>query len=123
MSARIMIVDDEALITESMAMLLMRHGYMTPVVAHSGEDAVRLAGEAKPDLVLMDIGLGWGMDGVEAASLIRAFSNVPVIFVTAQGDWATMERAKSVGAAGYVLKPFSFNELSGAIETALMSCK
>lgn len=119
MSARIMIVDDETMITKSTAALLMGLGYAVPVVAHSGEDAVRLAMEAKPDLVLMDIGLGWGIDGVEAAALIRASSDIPVIFITGQDDQTTRERATAIGPVGYVVKPFSTVELYSLIQRAL----
>ena len=85
----------------------------------SGEDAVRKAGENRPDLVLMDIMLKGEMNGTEAAEQIQDRFNIPVVYLTAYSDPTTLERAKVSEPFGYVLKPFEERELHLAIEMAL----
>jgi DNA-binding NtrC family response regulator len=87
--------------------------------AATGEDAVRLAEEAHPDLVLMDIRIRGEMDGIEAAQVIRERAEIPVVFVTAFADADTLARAKAVEPLGYIVKPFSDRDLETSIELAL----
>src|SRR6185369_5756989 len=85
----------------------------------TAEDAVKLAQERKPDLVLMDIRLSGDLDGIVAASAIRGREDVPIIFLTAHSDQATLERALAASPFGYILKPFHTRELKVTIEVAL----
>ena len=87
--------------------------------AKAGRKVSRLADSGKPDPVLMDIILEGKRDGIEAAEEIRRRFNIPVVFVTAHGEEAFLERAKKAEPFGYVLKPFSRETLSATIEVAL----
>lgn len=118
-SARILVVEDESIVALDIQARLGRLGYTVVGSVASGEDAVVKAGEARPDLVLMDIRLEGEMDGIEAAGRIRAQFNIPVVFVTAYADEETLKGAKATEAFGYILKPFETRELLTNIEMAL----
>lgn len=94
-------------------------GYDVTGNTPTGEDAVRLVEELKPDLVLMDIHLAGPMDGIEAAQRIRKQYGTPVVFLTAFADGETLERAKLSEPFGYVIKPFDARYLRTAIEIGL----
>jgi PAS domain S-box-containing protein len=117
--ANILVVDDDLLIAESNKFLLKKSGYHTVGVATDGLQAVKLAKEKQPDLILMDVNLSSSMDGITAAEEIQKFVDIPIIFLTAYSDPATIERAKKVGPFGYLIKPFDNRELIVAIETSL----
>ncbi len=117
--SRILIVEDEKIVALDLQSRLEGHGYQIIGIASSGERAVELARESRPDLILMDITLRGETDGVQAAEEIRKRQDVPVIYVTAHADNRTLERAKITGPFGYVLKPFEERELYTAIEMAL----
>src|SRR5512135_1728104 len=101
---QILIVEDVEMIADFMNLVLCRHGYQVSGVVASGEDAVSVALATAPDLVLMDIRLEGFIDGIEAAEKIRQKRDVPVVFVSAYTDTATIHRAMATGAAGYVIK-------------------
>jgi signal transduction histidine kinase len=117
--ARIMVVEDEGILAMDIQSKLESNGYQVPALATSGEEAVEQAAEVRPDLILMDIRLAGAMDGVEAAKLVRDRLNIPVVYLTANSDDATLQRAKMTGPFGYLLKPFSAKELYTTIEIAL----
>ncbi|MBG3877214.1 response regulator [Desulfovibrio oxamicus] len=116
----VVIVDDEQIVALDIRRTLERLGYAVPAMAADGEEAVRMAGELRPDLVLMDIRLRGPMDGIEAAGRIAGQYGVPVVFLTAFSDAATLERAKSCGPFGFLVKPFEERELHSTIEVALL---
>lgn len=118
-AAQILVVEDEIIVAENIRRRLEKMGYSVPVTVPSGEMAVRKAEENKPDIVLMDIVLQGGMDGVEAADRIRERFNIPVVYLTAYSDDKTLQRAKITEPFGYVIKPFKERELQIAIEIAL----
>jgi PAS domain S-box-containing protein len=113
------VVEDENIVATNLRMELTNLGYDVPAIASSGEEAVRLAGEVQPDLVLMDIVLKGSMDGVEASEEIRDRFDIPVVFLTAYADDPTLRRAKITEPFGYLLKPYEERELRTTIETAL----
>jgi|GEM_PF-354643 len=117
--ARILIVEDEGIIAQDIQSTLEKLGYEVPAIAVVGEEAIEKAAELQPDLVLMDIVLSGGMDGVEAATHIRERLHIPVIFLTAHSDSATLQRAKVTGPYGYIVKPLVERELRIGIEMAL----
>ena len=82
-------------------------------------DAIRAAERERPDLVLMDIELDGGMDGIEAARIIRQQLQIPIIFVTAHSDGVRLERAKQVMPFGFILKPYEKRSLKVNMEMAL----
>ena len=117
--ASILIVEDEPIVAKEIQLSLQRLGYRVPATATSGEEAIRKAGDMRPDLILMDIVLKGKMDGVETALQIQRSQDVPVIYLTAYADSHTLERAKVSSPAGYMLKPYQANELRTTIELAL----
>jgi diguanylate cyclase (GGDEF)-like protein/PAS domain S-box-containing protein len=116
---KILIVEDEKIIALDLQRRLERFGYSVVGMAADGAEAISLAKDRSPDIILMDIMLAGGLDGIEAAKLIRAKYGIPVIFLTAYTDEKTLERAKEVEPAGYILKPFKERELYTTIDIAL----
>ncbi len=118
-NTRILVVEDESIVALDIQARLRRLGYAAVGAASSGEEAVSKAQQLQPDLVLMDIKLDGGMDGIEAASQIRSRFNIPVVYVTAYADEATLRRAQVTEPFGYILKPFDERELYSTIEMAV----
>ena len=118
-TARILIVEDEILIATEIEERLSRLGYQVLGSRSTAQDAYAAVVELLPDLVLMDIRLKGDEDGIEAADRIYGGHGIPVVFLTAHSDNATIVRAKSTRPFGYVLKPFQERELIAAIETAM----
>lgn len=118
-NAKILVVEDEAIVAKDLQYRLKKFGYTVPAIASSGEEAINKAVETSPDLVLMDIRLKGAMDGIEAAQEIYKRLDIPVIYLTAYADEKTLERAKITAPFGYILKPFKERELQTNIEIAL----
>jgi CheY-like chemotaxis protein/DNA-binding PadR family transcriptional regulator len=117
--SKILVVDDEAIITMQLEERLTIMGYTVAGMAASGEDAVDKARRIRPDLVLMDIVMPGKMNGIEAGTIITKELDIPVVFVTAYADDAIIEKAKSARPYGYIVKPFNELEIKAAIEVAL----
>jgi signal transduction histidine kinase len=117
--SRILVVEDEAIVARDIATQILALGYEVAGMASSGEQAVALAEELAPDLVVMDIQLGAAMDGIAAARLIRARFAIPIVFLTAFDADEILERAKLTEPFGYILKPFSERELRAVLAMAL----
>jgi PAS domain S-box-containing protein len=115
----ILIVEDEQIVATELKGRLHSLGYRVVGAASTGPEAITKTENLNPDLILMDIRLRGEMDGIETAGRILASRDVPIVFVTAHADEATLERAKVTGPMGYVLKPFSERELQTAIEIGL----
>jgi CheY-like chemotaxis protein len=120
---RILVVEDERLVAKHIENMVRGLGYEISGVAATGEDAVRITLETLPDLVLMDIMLRGDMDGIGASEQIWEKAAIPVVYLTAYADEATLERAKVTDPFGYLLKPFEERELYTAIEMALYKHK
>src|SRR5262245_12642123 len=117
--ARILIVEDEAIIAADLQGRLRRLGFEVVGIAASGEDAIQLAARLKPELVLMDINLQGDMDGTQTAQLLGSQMQLPVVYLTASSDAAVVKRAKLTEAFGYLLKPLDERLLQITIEMAL----
>ncbi len=98
-------------------------GYDILATAVTGEEAVRLIEETRPDIVLMDIHLGGGIDGIEAAARMRPELLIPVIYLTAYSETTMLERAADTRPYGYLVKPISERELHTTIQMALARSK
>jgi PAS domain S-box-containing protein len=120
---RILVVEDEGILALDLKNRLEDMGYAVIGHASTGEGAIRQANGTSPDLVLMDIRLRGGMDGIEAAERIHSRLGIPVVYLTAHSDEATLERAKITEPFGYLLKPFQESELRTTIEMALYKHK
>jgi PAS domain S-box-containing protein len=116
---RVLVVEDEALVAEEIRDRLERLMVDVVAVADSGEQAIRMVDETRPDLVLMDIRLKGALDGIQAAALIRERHDVPVVYLTAHSDPSTLDRAMRGAPFGYVLKPFQEKDLRIAIASAM----
>jgi diguanylate cyclase (GGDEF)-like protein/PAS domain S-box-containing protein len=117
--ARIMVVEDEVLVCKDITSRLQQMGYSICCTAGKGADAISLALERSPDLIMMDINLRDDIDGIEAAETIHRRMDVPIIFCTAYSNDETLQRAKIAAPYGYILKPFDNRELEINIEIAL----
>ncbi len=118
-NVKIFIVEDEAIVAESLCDQLEKLGYIVTGNAPSGEEALRNIKKELPDLVLMDIMLEGEMDGVEVAQQIRELYGIPVIFLTAYSDPETLGRAKLTEPFGYLIKPYNERELLTTLEITL----
>ncbi len=118
---RVLIVDDEGLVSEHLRGAVERLGYEAPEVVPSGEEALRLAARFPPDLVLLDVSLRGPLDGVDTAARLRALVDVPVVFLSSIDDDATLVRALATRPQGYLLKPIDERQLRAALELALVN--
>ncbi len=115
----ILIVEDEAIIAADLVLKLRRLGYHVSGTTDTGEQAVDLIRQQAPDLVLMDIRLAGALDGIETARAIRSVCDVPVVYLTAHSDEATLERAGQTEPFGFIAKPFNERDLHIHIKMAL----
>jgi two-component system, NtrC family, response regulator AtoC len=119
MSARILIVEDEQVTAEDLRDILTDLGYTVTAVVSSGPDVIAQAERNPFDIALMDIRIQGEMDGTAAALVLRQRFNIPVIYLTAHVDSATVARAKAAGPLGYITKPFQEAALHASVEIAL----
>lgn len=115
--SKILVVDDERLIVKGIKFSLAQDG-MDVLVAYDGEEALALAKEEDPDLILLDVMLP-KLDGLEVCSRIREFSSVPIIMVTAKGEDIDKIMGLELGADDYITKPFNILELKARIKAIL----
>jgi len=115
----ILVVEDEAIVSKDIQQSLKKLGYNIVGASATGEKAIELANEHKPDLVLMDIMLKGEMSGIDTAEKIKETLNIPVIYLTAYADENTLSKAKVTEPYGYIIKPFKEIDLHTSIEMAL----
>lgn len=116
---KILVVEDEAIVSRDIERQLRKAGYEVPAVVASGEAAIEQVSRTAVDLVLMDIRLQGQIDGIEAAREIRDRYKLPVVFLTAHADDETLARAKLAQPFGYIIKPIGHSNLTSSIEMAL----
>ena len=116
---RVMVVDDEAIICTQLEERLGSMGYEVVGTAFSGEEAIEMAGQRKPEVVLMDIVMPGKLDGIDASAIIREEMDIPVVFLTGYTDAKYVERAKMVEPFGYIVKPYQEREISATLEVTL----
>lgn len=116
---RVFVVEDEALIALELLDVLGELGYEACGHAANGEHALHAIAQARPDVVLMDINLGAGIDGIQTARRLQDSSDVPVVFLTAYCDETLIARAAELDAFGYVMKPFTGPAVKAALAMAL----
>ena len=117
MSHRILVVDDEPSVTDLIAYNLRKSLYDVQTAAN-GHDALRLAREYKPDLILLDLMIP-EVDGLDVCRELRKTSDVPIIMITARGEEIDRVLGLEIGADDYVTKPFSVRELMSRIKAVL----
>ncbi len=119
MPVNILLVEDEVIVRKDIEQLLIKLGYNVIAQADSGKKAMDLARETKPDLALLDIQIKGDMTGIDVAEAIRKEMDIPIIYLTANADEATVEKAKYTEPHGYILKPFQEINLRTTIEMAM----
>jgi len=115
---RVLIAEDEALIRLDLAEMLREEGYEIVGEAGDGQEAVELAEQLNPDLVIMDVKMP-RRDGIDAAAEIADKRIAPIVVLTAFSQRDLVERARDAGAMAYLVKPFSITDLIPAIEVAI----
>ena len=116
---KILVVEDDALVALSIEQTLSLLGFKVVGIAATVSDALCLAQNTRPDLAIFDIQLAGKRDGIEGAALLRRFLDIPVVFLTAQGDGNTRARADTVRPAAYLSKPATPQQVVAAIEEVL----
>ncbi|TWP43503.1 response regulator [Lentzea tibetensis] len=115
---RVLVAEDEALIRLDLVEMLREEGYEVAGEAADGDEAIKLATELRPDLVILDVKMP-KVDGIEAASAIAGNRIAPVVILTAFSQRDLVERARDAGAMAYLVKPFAKRDLVPAIELAM----
>ena len=116
---KILVVEDEMLIGAKISMLLTNLGYEVTGILPRGEDALVQVEENKPDIIILDINLKGEIDGIETAAILQR-KNIPVIYLTANADEATFNRAKLTRPTAFISKPFKQLDLQRAIELTII---
>ncbi|MBF0550350.1 MAG: response regulator [Deltaproteobacteria bacterium] len=116
---KVMIVDDESLVTLQLSKYISKLGYDVIPPVMSGEESIDLARQVRPDLIFMDVLMPGKYDGIAAAEIIKREMDIPVVFVSGYSDDDLLQRAKQVEPLGYILKPFMEAEVKAVLELAL----
>ena len=117
MSKKVLVVDDDIKTVEVVSLYLKHDGYHV-LAAHEGNEALRLARESHPDLIVLDIMLP-GRDGMDICRALRSESDVPIIMLTARTEEEDKLKGLDLGADDYIVKPFSTRELAARIRAVL----
>lgn len=115
----ILIVEDEPIIAQHIAVYLERSNYVISGIAHDAADALQLLHDNKPDAAILDVNLEGNMDGVDIGSYIHDNMQIPFFYLTAYADASTLERAKATHPCGYIVKPFNEKTLLASLEMVL----
>ena len=115
----VLVVEDESIVSKDIQQSLKKLGYNVVGAASTGERAFELAMSESPDIILMDIMLKGSINGIETAERIKKELNIPIIYLTAYADEATLSKAKITEPYGYIIKPFKVVDLQSSIELAL----
>lgn len=116
---KILVIEDELIIGAKISMQLTSLGYAVTGILPRGEEALQHVRENKPDLVLLDIQLKGQLDGIETAHQLQKEGPLPIIYITANSDEASFERAKATRPYAFITKPFKQLDLQRAIELAI----
>ncbi|MEO5661213.1 MAG: ATP-binding protein [Polaromonas sp.] len=115
---RVLVVEDEIVVSEDLQQRLKKLGFEVVGAADTAAEAIELATATRPDVALMDIMLHGKPEGIDAAEHLRSKLDIPVIYLTAHSDPATLQKAKRTDPAGYIVKPFDNTQLQVALELA-----
>lgn len=118
-SPRILIVDDDTIITHLITAMLQKKGYNVVGVVDTGEEAIGISADRSPDLIVMDVNLSGSMDGMDAAHYIFQLFHIPIIFITGISDEERLDRIKCSQPYGIIFKPFTAIEITTGVSLAL----
>lgn len=116
---KILVVEDEMIIAAKISMQLTSLGYEVTGILPRGEQAIQQVKENKPDIILLDINLRGQLDGIQTALQIQQFAQIPIIYLTANSDEVTFNRAKPTKPYAFISKPFKQLDLQRAIELTI----
>ena len=116
---KVLVVEDESIVSKDIQHSLKKLGYSIVGAASTGEKAIDLAHSESPDIILMDIMIKGEMTGIDTAQIIKKELDIPVVFLTAYADEATLAKAKITEPYGYIIKPFKEVDLNTSIEMAI----
>jgi len=116
---KILLVEDDDIVARVAIWRLQKIGYEVCGRATNSADALSLAREHHPDLILMDINIEGPHDGIETAKMLKKITDARLVYLTSQTDDETVERAVGTHPAGFIAKPFDTKDLKIAIEIAL----
>lgn len=114
-----MIVEDEIVIAQDIAMLLKKHGAIVSSICYTGHKAVNSLEAIDADIAILDINLGTGLSGIQVAQAIKSADKCPYIFLTSFSDSATLQEAQETSPYGYLVKPFQEATLIATLSLAL----
>lgn len=119
MPPNVLIVEDELLVAEHLKLMIQQAGYRVQAIVSSGEEAIQCVEADQPDVIVMDIHLAGNLDGIETTDLLRSRFSIPVVFLSAYNDQATLQRAKITEPSAYLIKPLQERELLITLDIAL----
>lgn len=119
MKKKILLVEDDPLLSLVEEKLITKLGYQVVGKAQRGEDVLDLVSEVEPDIIIMDVQLAGDLDGIETTEIIRGkHFEIPVIFLSGDDTPAVLRRAQDAGCIDFLLKPVSLSALSEPLEKA-----
>src|SRR6185503_3525199 len=116
---KIVIIEDEAIIAQNIAVYLNNNDFTVSAIAYDAEEAITLLTEHAPDAAILDINLDSEMDGIQIAEFINRNLHIPFLYLTSHADKETLERAKKTEPSGYIVKPFNEKTLLATLEIAI----
>ncbi len=116
---KIGVIEDEIIIAESICLALRKLNYEVVGPALNCEEAIQMLAEDNPDLIILDINLNDVRDGIELGDFVNKHYGIPIVILTANSDLQTIERAKPMRPAAFLVKPFKKEDLLSSIEIAL----
>lgn len=116
---RIIIAEDDYVVARHLSLVLEEEGYYVAGICETGEELLEWLKNERPDLLLLDINLAGRLDGIATASLLKERFSIPFLYLTANRDVETLQKAKITRPSAYLIKPFDTDELRSAIELAL----
>jgi len=120
-SPRILIVEDEPFIAENLQEMLSIFGHENTEIANSANQAIKAIKTSRPDLVLLDVKIKGDQDGIELGGIIKEQYQLPFVYITSYSDKETVNRAKHTQPLGFIVKPFTKDDVYAAIEVALFN--
>jgi DNA-binding LytR/AlgR family response regulator len=118
---RILIVEDEPFIAENLQEMLSIFGHENTEIANSANQAIKAIKVSRPDLVLLDVKIKGDQDGIELGGIIKEQYQLPFVYITSYSDKETVNRAKHTQPLGFIVKPFTKDDVYAAIEVALFN--
>ena len=118
---KILIVEDEPFIAENLQEMLSIFGYEDTEIANSANQAIKAIKTSRPDLCLLDVKIKGDQDGIELGGIIQEQYQLPFVYITSYSDKDTVNRAKHTRPLGFIVKPFTKDDVYAAIEVALFN--